>query len=76
MEKTKEQIIEERNKLVERYASATREALLKTIERVSNHQIQSIKELDVSDEVRNKLINLSKDHSYYDRILVDALKKE
>ena len=72
----KEKMLEVRNELVEEYASLSKEELLNAIQRMNDYEIQSIKKLGVTGELFNTLITISKNHAYYDRILVDALKKD
>lgn len=72
----KEKMLEERNEFVELYASLSKEELLKAIEKMNDYEIQCIKKLGVTGELFNTLITMSKNHGYYDRILVDALKKD
>lgn len=37
-------------------------------------QIQSIKELDLSDESKKELIKLTKDRTFFDMLLINGLK--
>ena len=41
---------------------------------LERNQIQSIKELDLSDESKKELIKLTKDRTFFDMLLINALK--
>ena len=41
---------------------------------LERNQIQSIKELDLSDESKKELIKLTKDRTFFDMLLINGLK--
>lgn len=41
---------------------------------LERNQLQSIKELDLSDESKKELIKLTKDRTFFDMLLINGLK--